>query len=556
MGAQQSSQEGAGAADGPAAVPLPRKTCYYELLGIERSADDADIRKAYKKKALELHPDRNFNDEENATRKFAEVQTAYEILSDPQERAWYDSHRDAILRGDDADPNAAGDGPPERHYNVRLTTTDEIMTLIGRFNSRVPFDDSPSGFFGILDVTFDQLATEEAAACDWDGQDPVHYPPFGAAGDGHDDIAKPFYAVWSSFATKKSFAWKDKWRLSDAPDRRLRRLMEKENKKLRDGAIRDFNDAVRSLIAFAKKRDPRYRPSSQSEAERQKILRDSAATQAARARTANLERLRQAEVAEWAQSRGDDDAEFNDEFATSEEESEVECFECVVCNKVFKSEKQFEAHEKSKKHVKAAQQLRRQMKKEGHDLELDLDASPEKESLDVEVVARKNKPGPVPTTEDDDTQNLADDKSRSSSEDPLDDNYAPRHVVEGRLASDEQVDAAEPGGEEDELASKITEASLDEDAAAPRKRGKARAKRVKKALQAQGQETTVCSLTKSLDTRGDQTVDRVLAAQMKCGVCHEVFPSRTKLFKHISDEGHAQPQLAKTTAGKGKKSKR
>ncbi len=66
-----------------------------------RSLTVGRIRRAYKRKALELHPDRNFNDVENATKKFAEVQTAYEILSDPQERAWYDSHRDAILGGED-----------------------------------------------------------------------------------------------------------------------------------------------------------------------------------------------------------------------------------------------------------------------------------------------------------------------------------------------------------------------------------------------------------------------------------------------------------------------
>lgn len=509
MGAQQSSQDGATPTDGSTGVALPRKTCYYELLGVDRSADDAEIRKAYKKKALELHPDRNFNDEENATRKFAEVQTAYEVISDPQERAWYDSHREAILRGDDGDGD--GDGAPERHYNVRITTTDEIMSLIGRFNSRVPLNDSPSGFFGILDVTFGQLATEETAACDWDGQDPVHYPPFGAAGDGHDDTAKPFYAAWSNFTTKKSFAWKDKWRLSDAPDRRVRRLMEKENKKLRDDAARDFNDAVRSLVAFVKKRDPRYKPTSQSEADRQKVLRDSAATQAARARAANFEKLREAEVAEWAQSRRDDDAEHNDEFATSEEDSEVECFECVVCNKTFKSEKQYEVHEKSKKHVKAVQQLRRQMRKEGHDLELDLDgsttvadASPGQEEPGEEAAAQRNEPGPVSTAEDGDTCDLAGEESQSCTDDPLDDEYAPREAVEDRLASDRQSGVAKPGDDE-EMASKMTETTLVDEVAAPKKMGSAKAKRAKKAAQAQGQETSVCYSTWC--TRGDRGID-------------------------------------------------
>ncbi len=130
------------------------------------------IRKAYKKKALELHPDRNLGDTDNATRKFAEVQTAYEVLSDPQERAWYDSHREAILHGDDD-----GGGGLSEHGDVGTTTAEDLFTLMGRFNSSVPFDDSPDGFFGILAVTFAKLAREELAAREWDGKTLVQYPP-------------------------------------------------------------------------------------------------------------------------------------------------------------------------------------------------------------------------------------------------------------------------------------------------------------------------------------------------------------------------------------------
>src|ERR1700761_2722640 len=126
------------------------------------------IRKAYRKKALELHPDRNLHDTENATKKFAEVQTAYEILSDPQERAWYDSHRDAIL-GDGAD---ALDGSPSNQSPSRYTPASTIFGLMGRFNSTTPMNDSPNGFFGTLNAFFDQLAIEEAEACDWEGRTP------------------------------------------------------------------------------------------------------------------------------------------------------------------------------------------------------------------------------------------------------------------------------------------------------------------------------------------------------------------------------------------------
>lgn len=492
MGAQQSSTEGAGTANNPAA--LPRKTCYYELLGIDHTADDLEIRRAYKKKALELHPDRNFNDEENATKKFAEVQTAYEVLSDPQERAWYDSHRDAILRGDDD----VGEASPE-YYNVRITTTEEIMALIGRFNSNVPFNDSPTGFFGVLDTTFDQLATEEAAAWEWASQDPVEYPPFGNANDDHESVARPFYASWSNFSTKKSFSWKDKWRLTDAPDRAVRRLMEKENKKLREDAIRDFNDAVRSLVAFVKKRDPRYVSNTQSEADRQKILRDLAAAQAARSRAVNQEKLNNTFVADWAQSRTDN--ETYDEFATSEDESEVECFECVVCNKLFKSEKQFEAHEKSKKHTKAVQQLQRQIRKEGRDLDLDVEQEEparavastmnREDPITEDIMSKHQRQSATATqTEQLEVEGIGDGLA-SSSEDTLDDEYAARDVVEGRLASESKTNLS---GDQQDLVSQIGSVTLGEDKdaedTASKKIGKAKAKRAKKAAK-QVQDNTV-----------------------------------------------------------------
>lgn len=542
MGAQQSSPDG-GAGTANSVAALPRKTCYYELLGVERSADEAEIRKAYKKKALELHPDRNYNNEDAATKKFAEIQTAYELLSDPQERAWYDSHRDAILRGDD---DADYGGAPSEHYNVRLTTTEEIMSLIGRFNSRVPFNDSPTGFFGILNITFEHLAMEEAAASGYENQEPVDFPSFGVANDAHSTTAKPFYTAWTNFSTRKSFSWTEKWRLSEAPDRRVRRLMEKENKKKREDAIRDFNDAVRSLVAFVRKRDPRYVPNSQSEAERQKALRDSAATQAAKARAANQERLAKSQtfvVPEWAQSRSEDQMEFDDEFASSEEESEVEEFECVVCNKVFKSEKQFEAHERSKKHIKAVQQLKRQMKKEGHDLDLDVedstgtaDPSPDatgspsaQESTPKDETTR-----PSPTTSMKSRGDLAGEEAPSLPEAKLYDEYAPRDIVEVRLAADDQE--IDPHDEAEELASIFMGATVDDSEdvrdSKPRKIGKAKAKRVKKAAYQDP------------------------ALKNKCGACDEVFDSRSKLFTHIKDMNHAQPQLDQTTGKRGKKSKR
>ena len=58
--------------------------CHYEVLGLEEDADDAQIKKTYRKLALKFHPDKNQGNEEAAAAQFREVQTAYATLSDPQ----------------------------------------------------------------------------------------------------------------------------------------------------------------------------------------------------------------------------------------------------------------------------------------------------------------------------------------------------------------------------------------------------------------------------------------------------------------------------------------
>ncbi|XP_060049832.1 dnaJ homolog subfamily B member 2 isoform X2 [Erinaceus europaeus] len=77
---------------------------YYEVLDVPRSASPEDIKKAYRKKALQWHPDKNPDNKEFAERKFKEVAEAYEVLSDKHKRELYDRYGREGLTG-------AGTGP-------------------------------------------------------------------------------------------------------------------------------------------------------------------------------------------------------------------------------------------------------------------------------------------------------------------------------------------------------------------------------------------------------------------------------------------------------------
>ena len=73
------------------------KRCYYEILGISRSASEGEIKAAYRKMALQYHPDRNT--EQDAEDKFKEASEAYEVLSDAQKRSVYDQYGHEGLSG-------------------------------------------------------------------------------------------------------------------------------------------------------------------------------------------------------------------------------------------------------------------------------------------------------------------------------------------------------------------------------------------------------------------------------------------------------------------------
>jgi molecular chaperone DnaJ len=82
---------------------MANKRDYYEILGVTRSATAEDLKKAYRKLAIQFHPDKNPGDKK-AEEKFKELSEAYEVLSDPQKRQMYDQFGHAGM-------GAAGGGP-------------------------------------------------------------------------------------------------------------------------------------------------------------------------------------------------------------------------------------------------------------------------------------------------------------------------------------------------------------------------------------------------------------------------------------------------------------
>lgn len=82
---------------------------YYDILQVPKGASDDQIKRAYRKLALKYHPDKNQGNEE-ANKKFAEINNAYEVLSDSEKRGIYDRYGEEGLRQHAANGGGGGGG--------------------------------------------------------------------------------------------------------------------------------------------------------------------------------------------------------------------------------------------------------------------------------------------------------------------------------------------------------------------------------------------------------------------------------------------------------------
>lgn len=358
---------------------MTKAHCYYDILGISETATSDEVKKAYKNLALVWHPDKNQANAEEAHAKFQTILKAYETLSDSRERDWYDRHKDQILSdGDESE-------------------VEPCLNLFQYFSSScyANLDDSEDGFYSVYRNVFKIIVDEEEQATNTRNQSfkkdsSFSYPTFGDSTSDYDEVVRPFYAFWTGFCTNLSFDHLDKYKTTEAENRRILRAMEKENKKVKDAAKKERNTNVRNLVEFIKKRDKRLKThrklveqqneiNRQKTAEKHRLQREKCLKESSEYKPTAWEdmndiekQLQQLENEYDDASRnvdknldaGDNNSGDENDGDEDEDEDEEESFFCPACNKDFKSIKAFENHEMSKKHKQNVVKLTKLLKDE------------------------------------------------------------------------------------------------------------------------------------------------------------------------------------------------
>ncbi|XP_047425206.1 dnaJ homolog subfamily C member 21 isoform X2 [Mugil cephalus] len=558
--------------------------CHYEVLGVKRDAGDDDLKKAYRKLALKWHPDKNLDNAEEAAEQFKLIQAAYDVLTDPQERAWYDNHREALLKG-----GLSGDYEDD---GVDLLQYFTVTCYSG-------FGDDEKGFYTVYRTLFESIVKEEMEHSKVDNEDDEEeFPPFGDSQSDYDTVVHVFYGYWQSFCTRKNFAWKEEYDTRQASNRWEKRAMEKENKKTREKGRKERNEMVRQLVAFIRKRDRRVQAhrklvEEQNAEKTRKVeeLRRKQKLQNAKlaedyqeqswAAMSELEKELQQIEAQYGEEFGDASSESEDEeLDTREKNSEEgeadqpdgEDFDdyddlyCPACDKSFKSDKAMKNHEKSKKHREMVALLRQQLEEEEDSLGLNVDGKEGGENEEEEEEEEEEQPRQKFVESSCDTfpfilpgckEHLA---VTASCEVCFALPLHPRRLSKKQKRKKKQqkvIHQSTPEeDQEEQQTANICEEEPPEKAAEPENQEDVPPTEVKSSVKTKGKKGGGKDKPKSAkQPTGEQFPEKEVI--LCCVTCHHEFPTRNKLFDHLKTSGHAIAiSAAHGSTSKSKKDKR
>ncbi|KAJ0974019.1 hypothetical protein J5N97_015984 [Dioscorea zingiberensis] len=176
-----------------------KKRCYYEILGVSRDATADEIRCSYRHLALQLHPDKQAASgtlsTADATVAFQELLEAYNVLSDPDKRDWYDTHRSDPWSGN----SLSRDFSRTPFFDLSPFFTCDCF---------YGFSDSGKGFFKVYGEVFSKIHSQEFYFARKLGLGLDPSPPFGNLYISYSQF-RAFYNYWLGFSTVIDFDWFD-----------------------------------------------------------------------------------------------------------------------------------------------------------------------------------------------------------------------------------------------------------------------------------------------------------------------------------------------------------
>lgn len=498
--------------------------CHYEILDISRDADDSEIKVAYRKLALKWHPDKNLENTEYAKEQFQLVQQAYEVLSDRQERAWYDKHREQILRGSNSD-----------YKDNNLDVFQYFTTTCFK-----GYGDDENGFYCTYGKVFEQIGKEDYEYMD--NKEQMHsIPQFGNSLSDYEEVVAPFYDYWMSYSTKKPYVWLDPHNIKEATNRKIYKLIEKENEKIRQKAKKERNEEVRNLVAFVRKRDKRVQAYVKKLEEKKIENREKQKKITTQKRLERIKQLNESsEQGEWMKfdnvmSELEEierklTAQFGDDISESDDDTDTEELNhlyCIACNKIFKTPKAFKNHESSKKHRENVQNIKHAMTVD--DIGSGLTHSVTQTNEEQLYASDSNK-----SVENNQEIENSDTKVKKK-------NKKPKNVIE---VIEHNSDV--------EINNGLVENDSDKDQDLnPSKKQKRKRKRNKqgKKDEIEMQDDGVKD-KEVLMHENSQELDK----DHSCAKCKQHFPSKNKLFEHLKKTGHSC-YLNAGNSEKGRKNK-